>query len=275
MQGLEEQVVAEALYAIGEINLRRGELGAAEDRFVRAHEMGRDPQPGLAALRLAQGKIDAAVTGLRLSLASADEPIQPRARLLAAQVEGLDRGAGRARRSRTRKGAGEARLRGAERVVGGDGGNGPRLASPRRGQVDQALGCARRAWSQWQHLKLPYLAAKARMVIGLACKLAGDMDSAQIEFVSARAAFEQLGASLDARAAAERLRDATDLPGGLSARELEVLRLVAAGKTNREIAAAMVISEHTVSRHLENIFRKLEVSSRAGATAFAFKHLLV
>jgi hypothetical protein len=89
MQGLEEQVVAEALYAIGEINLRRGELGAAENRFVRAHEMGRDPQPGLAALRLAQGKIDAAVTGLRLSLASADEPIQPRARLLAAQVEVL------------------------------------------------------------------------------------------------------------------------------------------------------------------------------------------
>jgi ATP/maltotriose-dependent transcriptional regulator MalT len=275
MQGLEEHVVAEALYAIGEINLRRGELGAAEDCFVRAHEMGRDPQPGLAAVRLAQGKIDAAVTGLHLSLASAEKPTLQRARLLAAQVEVL---------------IAAQDVRGAREPVGAL----EKLASEEpsalleatavmaraslhlaEGQVDQALGCARRAWSQWQQLKLPYLAAKTRMVIGLACKLAGDMDSAQIEFASARAAFEQLGASLDARAAAERLRDATDLPGGLSARELEVLRLVAAGKTNREIAAAMVISEHTVSRHLENIFRKLEVSSRAGATAFAFKHALV
>lgn len=95
------------------------------------------------------------------------------------------------------------------------------------------------------------------------------------ELEAARAAFERLGAALDARAAAEQLRDASDLPRGLSTRELEVLRLVAAGKTNREIAASLIISEHTVSRHVQNVFRKLGVSSRAAATAFAFGHSLV
>jgi DNA-binding NarL/FixJ family response regulator len=113
------------------------------------------------------------------------------------------------------------------------------------------------------------------MIIGMASKRAGDSDRAQVELEAARAAFERLGATLDARAAADQLRDASDLPRGLSARELEVLRLLAAGKTNREIAATLIISEHTVSRHVQNIFHKLDVSSRAAATAFAFEHSLV
>jgi DNA-binding CsgD family transcriptional regulator len=143
------------------------------------------------------------------------------------------------------------------------------------GELDEALACATRAWSLWQELKLLYDAARARMIIGMASKRAGDRDRAQVELEAARAVFERLGAALDAKAAADQLGDASELPGGLSARELEVLRLVAAGKTNREIAAAMIISEHTVSRHLQNIFRKLDVSSRAAATAFAFEHALV
>jgi ATP/maltotriose-dependent transcriptional regulator MalT len=274
MEGLEQHVVAEALYAIGEINLRRGDLVAAEDWFRRSHELGRDPEPGLAVARLARGKIDAAATGLRLALASTTQPAL-RARLLAAQVEVLVA-------AQDLQGAGEA-VRALEKVC--DQTPSTLLEATAvmaraslhlgEGDVDQALACARRAWSCWQHLKLPYFAAKTRMMIGLACKLAGDMERAQIELGAARTAFEQLGARLDARAAAEHLRDLSDLPGGLSARELQVLRLVAAGKTNREIAAAMIISEHTVSRHLENIFRKLDVSSRAAATAFAFEHALV
>ncbi|MGH9012519.1 MAG: LuxR C-terminal-related transcriptional regulator [Acidimicrobiia bacterium] len=275
MQGLEQHVVAEALYAIGEIHLRRGHLPTAEDWFMRAHQLGRDPQPGLAMIRLAQGKLDAAKAALRLSLASTRELTYQHARLLAAQVdvsiaaedvgtageavEALERAA-----SETPTTLLEATALTARASL--------HLASE---QLEEALRYASRAWPLWQQLKLPYVAAKARMIIGLASKRGGDTERAQLELEAARAAFERLGATLDARAAAEQLGDAADLPRGLSARELEVLRLVAAGKTNREIAAAMIISEHTVSRHLQNIFRKLEVSSRAAATAFAFEHALV
>lgn len=275
MQGLEQHVVAEALYAIGEIHLRRGDLAAAEDWFTRAREKGRDPQPGLAAIRLTQGKLDAALTGLRLSLASTAEPTLHRARLLATLVEVsiAARHLPEAREaadalatvaSETPSSLLDAMALMARASV--------HLAEE---EIDEALRDARAAWSVWQQLKLPYLAAKARVIVGLAAERAGDTDRSQVELEAARLAFERLGASLDARAAAEHLRGAVHLPHGLSARELEVLRMVADGKTNREIAAAMVISEKTVSRHLENIFRKLDVSSRAAATAFAFKHELI
>jgi ATP/maltotriose-dependent transcriptional regulator MalT len=275
MQGLEQHVVAEALYAIGEIHLRRGDLTTAEEWFVRAHELGRDPQPGLAAIRLAQGKVDAAKTAIRLSLASVSEPTIQRARLLAAQVDVAlaDQDPDTAAEAATAL----------ERVAAQTGSTlleataviARAALDLAAGELDQAIRSATRAWSLWQQLKLPYDAARARMIIGMASKRAGDSDRAQVELEAARAAFERLGATLDARAAADQLRDASDLPRGLSARELEVLRLLAAGKTNREIAATLIISEHTVSRHVQNIFHKLDVSSRAAATAFAFEHALV
>jgi ATP/maltotriose-dependent transcriptional regulator MalT len=275
MEGLEQHVVAEALYAIGEICLRRGDLTAAEDWFARAHEKGRDPQPGLSAIRLAQGNVEAAAAGLRLSLASAVVPTLQRARLLAQRVE-VAIAANDLHTALTSAGALEhiaadtptalleaiALTARAWVCLAGD-------------LVDDCLQNARRAWSLWQKMKLPYDAARTRMMIGMASERAGDLDRAHAELEAARSAFEQLGAKLDGRAVAEHLRDATGLPCGLSARELEVLRLVASGKTNREIAAVMVISEHTVSRHLQNIFRKLDVPSRAAATAFAFENALV
>jgi DNA-binding NarL/FixJ family response regulator len=275
MQGLEQHVVAEALYVIGEVQLNRGDLTAAENWFVRAHKLGRDPQPGLAAVRLAQGNLDAAAAGLRLSLASTAEPAVQVARLLATQVdvaialkdlraareavEALESVA-----SRTATALLEATAAAAQASL--------HLAE---GKVEQTLVQARRAWWLWESLKAPYFAAKTRMLIGLASERGGDGERAQTEFEAAQAAFERLGASLDARAAAERARGAKEHPQGLSRREFEVLRLVSTGRTNREIAAEMGISEHTVSRHLENLFRKLAVSSRAEATAFAFQHGLV
>jgi DNA-binding CsgD family transcriptional regulator len=275
MQGLEQHVVAEALYAIGEIHLRRGDLTAAEDWFVRAHEMGRDPQPGLAAVRLAQGKLDTAAAGLRLSLASTAEPTLQRVRLLATQVDvsiaAKDLRSAREALAALEKVASET----STTLLEATAATARASLHLAEGQVDQTLQHGRRAWLLWQQLKLPYFAAKARMIIGLASRRGGDRDRAQIEFETARAAFQRLGASLDALAAAEHLRDASELPRGLSARELEVLRLVSVGKTNREIATVMGLSEHTVSRHLENIFRKLAVSSRSAATAFAFEHGLV
>ncbi len=119
---------------------------------------------------------------------------------------------------------------------------------------------------------MPYEAARARVDIARACRALGDDEGYEVELGAARATFEQLGAEPDA-ASLESLRTTKTSP--LTERELEVLRLVAAGRTNREIAAQLVISPHTVSRHLQNIFLKLDLSSRAAATAYAYEHKLV
>ena len=135
-----------------------------------------------------------------------------------------------------------------------------------------ALVALRRAGETWLALEAPYEIARTRVLVGEACRLLGDEEAAVLEHDAARSIFERLGAKPDlARFEAPSTGDAT----GSRARELEVLRLVAAGKTNREIAASLVISEHTVARHVQNIFAKLGLSSRAAATAFAFEHDLV
>jgi DNA-binding NarL/FixJ family response regulator len=112
------------------------------------------------------------------------------------------------------------------------------------------------------------------MLNGLTLRAAGDEDDALLELRAASLAFERLGATPDLEVVAGLIRGARALPRGLTPREAEVLRLVAAGKTNRDIAADLVISEHTVARHLQNMFTKLDVSSRSAATAFAFEHHL-
>jgi len=111
--------------------------------------------------------------------------------------------------------------------------------------------------------------------LGLACRALGDEDSAALELGAARAVFEQLGAAPDVARVDSHTQSAAPDTHGLSPRELQVLRLVATGKTNREIATELVVSEHTVARHVQNIFGKLGVSSRTAATAFAFERDLV
>jgi len=140
------------------------------------------------------------------------------------------------------------------------------------GDAQAALGALRRAGETWLALEAPYEIARTRVLVGEACRLLGDEEAADLEHEAARSIFERLGAKPDlARFEAP----AATAAHGLSRRELEVLRLVASGKSNREIAAALVISEHTVARHVQNIFAKLRLSSRAAATAFAFEHDLV
>jgi ATP/maltotriose-dependent transcriptional regulator MalT len=143
------------------------------------------------------------------------------------------------------------------------------------GDAQAALGAAREAWQLWNSLDAPYELARTRVLIGLACRQLGDEDTSALELEAARSALQELGAAPDL----ERIRPLTTTAAieqhGLSRRELEVLRLVAAGKSNRKIAAELVISEHTVARHVQNIFAKLGLSSRAAATAFAFEHELV
>ena len=122
---------------------------------------------------------------------------------------------------------------------------------------------------------MPYQAARARVLVGLSCRALGDEDAAVLELDAARAAFSQLGAAPDL-AALDLLAQPRAVPAaGLTPRELEVLRLVAAGWTNKAIASELVLSERTVERHVSNILAKLGVSSRAGATAHAYEHDLV
>jgi DNA-binding CsgD family transcriptional regulator len=157
------------------------------------------------------------------------------------------------------------------------------MVAQARGAVELAAGDARaalvvlrEACRVWQELDAPYEVARTRVLIGQSCRALGDEEAATMELEAARAAFERLGARPDvARVDALAAGAGPESMHGLSQRELEVLRLVAEGLSNREIAAKLVISEHTVARHVQNIFAKLDLSSRAAATAFAFEHGLV
>ena len=128
----------------------------------------------------------------------------------------------------------------------------------------------------WQELGAPYEAARARVLVGLACAALGDADGAALELEAARTVFEELGARPDL-SRVDSLATSSSVPNthGLSPRELQVLRLVASGETNKAIAAALVLSERTVDRHVSNIYAKLRVSSRAAATAYAYEHGLL
>ncbi len=274
-KGRHDLAGGEAAYVEGELHRLRGEPAAAEDAYRAASRCGRVPLPGLALLRLAQGKRDAASAAIRRALAEAAERPR-RARLLPAYVEiMLAAGDGAAARDACAElegiadgheagmlGAMAAYARGAVELADGDGG--------------AALAALRRAAHVWRQLEAPYEAARARELVGVACRALGDGDAAALELDAARGAFAGLRAAPDlARVEALIRPAAATAAGGLTAREREVLRLVAAGRSNREIAHELVVSEHTVARHLQNIFAKLGVSSRTAASAFAYAHDLV
>ena len=262
-------VVAEASYVVGDVHRRRGAYALAEQAYARAHELGRDPQPGRALLSLARGRTDAAAAAL--ALADATSPLA-RTRLLAARVEVAlalgDLGTARAAADEL----GELAVAGAgyPRAAAATAAGAVALAS---GDTAAALAALRGAWTSWTELGMPYEAAQARMTIAAACRQAGDREGSLMELRAARVAFARLGARPDERRAAVLAADRA--PGELTAREVEVLALVAGGRTNRDIATALGISEHTVARHLNNIFAKLDVTSRSAATAYAYTHHLV
>jgi DNA-binding CsgD family transcriptional regulator len=144
------------------------------------------------------------------------------------------------------------------------------------GDARAALGPLRRALTAWQDIEAPYEAARTRVLLGMACRRLGDEDASALEFEAARTVFEVLGAGPDLTRVDSLLTSAASKSShGLSPRELEVLRYVAGGKTNKEIATELVLSERTVERHVSNMFTKLGVSTRAAATAFAYEHQLL
>lgn len=264
----------EASYGVGELRRRRGDLAEAEQAFVLAQQLGWDPQPGMALLRLAQGRVEAAAAALRSALASPTVDRFGRARLLAAQVE-VTVAAGT---------LDEARQAALELVTIADGLSSAVVAATASmaqgayhlasGSPAAALNQLRCALNGWRELQLPYEEATARLMIGRTQRMLGDEDGGRIEIDAARAAFDRLGAVADARRAAELLHRGPSRPA-LTDREITVLRLVAAGRQNRDIAGALHLSEHTVARHMQNIFAKLDVSSRAAATSSALKRGLL
>jgi DNA-binding CsgD family transcriptional regulator len=144
------------------------------------------------------------------------------------------------------------------------------------GDAQAALVTLRAAWQVWRELQAPHEAARVRLLIGLACRKLGDEEAATMELDAARGVFAQLGATPDlARLEALAHRDAAAKAHGLTARELQVLRLLATGTTNHAIADELFVAEKTVDRHVSNIFTKLGVSSRAAATAYAYQHRLL
>ena len=273
---LNQIACGQAHYRRGEIHRLRGEVDLAESAYREASRCGYEPQPGLALLRLAQRGTAAAAATIRRAIAEATEPLD-RARLLPAYVEIMlavaehDRAAAAARELDEIA----ASVRSDSLTA---------LAAEASGAVLLALGDAssalpplRRALRVWLELDAVYDAARMRVLIGSACRELGDADGASLELHAAQEIFARCGAVTDLA----RLDDLAHAGAtaatrnGLTKRELEVLRLVAAGKTNREIASQLYLSEHTIARHLQNIFVKLGVSSRTAASAFAFEHDLV
>ena len=274
-----EPGVGEAIYQLAELDRLRGAFESAESGYREAGSWGRLPEPGHALLRLAQGDVGAASTAIRRAQAEAvDDLVLSRLFEPAVEIalaagdvviarEAADRLADLgAQADAPLLRAMALRADGAVRLAEGD--------------VEGALGVLRRAWEAWAALDAPYDAARVRVLTATACATLGDADGAALEADAAREVFERLGATpdlarLDAGVGTSADADAAGAPGGLSAREVEVLRLVAAGLTNRAIADALTISERTVDRHVSNIFTKLDVSTRAAATAFAYEHGLV
>jgi DNA-binding NarL/FixJ family response regulator len=266
--------VGAAYYQLAEIHRLRGDFAKAEEAYRQASQHGRTPQPGLARLRLARGQVDAAAAAIRREVDEAQDPMT-RSKMLPAHVEIMlaakDVPAARTGANELAKIAGDldaALLR----AVAAQADGAVLLAE---GDARGALAALRPALTAWQQIDAPYEAARVRVLIGLACRALGDEDTARMELDAARGVFMQLGAASDAARIDEMSGRGAGTTGGLTARELEVLRLVAAGKTNRAIAAELVLSDKTVARHVSNIFTKLGLSSRSAATAYAYEHDLV
>ena len=258
---------AAAFAEVGDIRRRLGQLDAAEEAFARARSFSGGPCGGVALLRLAQGRLAEARADRRELPGRRRPPAQPGAAAADRRPGGCRRGGPRRRpglAGRARRGAGLVRRAGG--AGGGAGGPREAAAGPRRRCRCRARACRRpsAAGTAWP---CPTRPRRARTVLGHALRRVGDETAAGEAFAAATELFARIGAALDGGAAPEH-------PDGLSEREVEVLRLVATGRSNAQVAAALYLSPKTVSRHLANIFTKIGVTSRAAATAFAFEHHL-
>jgi DNA-binding CsgD family transcriptional regulator len=267
--------IGAACHRLGDLYRLRGDFQKAGEAYRQASQAGRRPQPGLSLLRLAQGETGSALSSLTAVLDEVKEPRQ-RARLLPGLVEialaahGIER---------ARAAAQELERLAAEfsaPVLTATAAHARGAVSLADGEASAALPMLRLACATWRELAMPYDEAQTHVQMGVAAGQLGDDDLCDLEFDAARQIFKRLGAepALARLAALARPRTSRHV-SGLSEREVQVLQLVAAGKTNRAIADTLFISEKTVARHVSNIFNKLGVSTRAAATATAYQRHLV
>ncbi len=274
-QGVDRRAAAAALYQQAEVHRLKGEFVAAEEAYRGASQLGLEPQPGLALLRLVQERTDAAATAIRRVAGTTTDRLK-RMSLLPAYIE-IMLAAGDVPDARNACRELEEIARSLDTGVPGA------IAAEACGAVDlaegnaqAALGSLRRAFEVWQRIDAPYAAARVRVLIGLACHALGDEDGASLEIDAAQSTFERLGAAPDLARIDSLIKGApSGHAHGLTPRELQVLRLVATGDTNKAIAAELCLSERTIERHLSNIFTKLDLSTRAAATAWAYEHDLI
>lgn len=259
---------------IGEIRRRIGDLTGAEDAFRRSEQLANQPPPGLALLRLAQGDVDGAVAIITRALDEISWDRLARARLLPAHAQ-IALASGNIPRAVVAV----DELESIATDFASPALNASALSTRGRVQLASndraAASTLQQAAEHWTDLGVPHEVATAKMLQGAARRQAGDPDGATASFEAAGALFEQLGATLDLRDLADITSGTSELPAGLTKREVEVLCLVASGMTNKQIAGQLFLSEKTVSRHLANIYTKIDVTSRSAATAFAFEHRIV
>lgn len=270
-----QPAIGMALYQLGELYRLRGDFANAEAAYREAVLHGHEPQPGLANLRLMQGQVDAAEASIRRVLDEHSEHVT-RTKVLGSCVEIM-----------LAAGDTDTAAAAADELVGiaADVGapflqasalSASGAVSLKCGDPSTALDALRTACVEWAKLEAPYEHARSRVLVALAYRALGDIDTAELEADAARRTFEHLAAAPDAEQLEAEFPSAPrPVSGGLTSRQVEVLLLVAAGRTNRAIAEELVVSEHTVRRHLQNIFAKVGVTSRAAATAFAYEHGLV
>lgn len=264
-----------ACYQEAEVHRLQGDFAKAESAYGRASRWGRTPQPGLAELRLAEGRLDDADHAIGRVLRETQDrwmrfrilPVHVDVKLRRSELE-----AARGSSAELTELANETRApfptamalhaRAAVLLAEGD--------------APASIEASREASTLWERLDAPYHAARSRVLVGLACHEVGDEDTARMELKAARWAFQELGADPDRARVASLAPAATPREAhGLTPRQLEVLRLVAGGETNRKIADRLFISERTVERHVSDILQRLGVSSRTAATAYAYEHQLV
>jgi ATP/maltotriose-dependent transcriptional regulator MalT len=266
-----QSAVGAAHYQEAELHRLRGDFEEAEEAYRAASKWSRKSRPGLALLRLAQGQRDAAVATIRASLDDAQSDTRPE--ILAAWTEiALAANDTKSARAAANELA-QIALQSNVPLLEGLAAQAEASVLLAEGDAQAALTKSGQAWALFQELAAPYHAARARVLIGSAARALGDHDAAARELDAARWVFDQLGAAPDVARVDELSHGpAEHKPGGLTAREVQVLRLVAQGKTNKAIASELFISEKTVHRHMSNIFLKLNLATRAAATAYAYQH---
>ncbi|MFA9445342.1 LuxR C-terminal-related transcriptional regulator [Egicoccus sp. AB-alg6-2] len=263
------EIVAEARYLLGELKRLRGDLAGAEASYREGHRLGRDPQPGLALLRVARGEADTAYASLHAVLAATEGDLCGRGRLLPAAVE-VALAVGES--DQARRWSGE--LRDIARRYGTTGFTAAALQAEGAvllagGEVEEARRVLRDALHAAREHEAPYDVARIRLLLATACEQLGDRESALLE----RDAAAEVFARLDIADPRSRLGRRSS-PAGLTPRETEVLALVAEGRSNQDIAAELVLSIRTVERHLATVYQKLGLqgrSARAAAVSFALR----